>query len=229
MLRRLFHSRFFSKLFYELLPAAIVSVLGTFLINKYARPTDPPPQPVAEAPANAELVRLLREQQAMLADYLKKTAETRQRTGLAAEPETETLKAAERGATQALREAKAAEARAVAAARAGTEAPERKLSRQPPQQRPEKPVPEQAAASEPLQLHPAVGAPAPVQPPPQIAAPVVVMPPAPPRENMAVSTLRDAMSAIERIPARIGDWFTIGAPPRPPEDLPKRNFINVAM
>jgi hypothetical protein len=34
MLRRLFRSRFFSKLFYELLPAAIVSVLGTFLINK---------------------------------------------------------------------------------------------------------------------------------------------------------------------------------------------------
>ena len=72
MLRRLFHSRFFSKLFYELLPAAIVSVLGTFLINKYARPADPPPQPVAEAPANAELVQLLREQQALLAGNASK-------------------------------------------------------------------------------------------------------------------------------------------------------------
>jgi hypothetical protein len=224
-MRRFFHSRFFSKLFYELLPAAIVSVLGTFLINKYARPADP--VPVAEAPANAELVRLLREQQAMLADYLKKTADTRQRTGLAAEHETETLKAAERGAAQALREAKAAEARAVAAARAGTEAPERKPTRQQPQQRPEKLAPEPAATGEPLQLHPAVSAATPVQPRPQIAAPV--MPPAPPRENAAVSTLRDTVSAIERIPSRIVDWFVEPAPPRPPADLPQRNFMKVAM
>ena len=127
MLRRFFQSRVFSKLFYELLPAAAVSVLGAFLINKYARPTDPPPQPVAAAAANAELVLLLREQQALLAEYLKKTAE-RQRAGagVAAVPEAETLKAAERTAAQALRESKAAEARALAAARAGTEAPERK-------------------------------------------------------------------------------------------------------
>lgn len=226
MLRRFFHSRFFSKLFYELLPAAIVSVLGTFLINKYARPADPLPQPAAEAPANAELVQLLREQQALLADYLKKAAEARQRAGLAAEHEAETLKAAERGAAQALREATAAEARAVAAGRASAEAPERKIIRQPLQQV-ERSAPERSVAGEPLPLHPAASTLAPVQPPPQIAAPVP--PPAPPRENAAVATLRDAMSAIERIPSRIGDWFTIGAPPRPPEDLPKRNFMNVAM
>ena len=56
MLRRLFRSRFFSKLFYELLPAAIVSVLGTFLINKYARPGRSAATPVASTSANAELV-----------------------------------------------------------------------------------------------------------------------------------------------------------------------------
>ena len=107
-------------------------MLGAFLINKYARPTDPPPQPVAAAAANAELVQLLREQQALLADYLKKTAErARSAPDVAAVPEAETLKAAERTAAQALREAKAAEARALAAARAGTEAPERKVVRQP--------------------------------------------------------------------------------------------------
>jgi hypothetical protein len=225
MLRRLVQSRFFSKLFFELLPAAVVSVLGTFLINKYARPTDPPPQPVASSEANAELVQLLREQQALLADYLKKTAEVREHAGPAATPEAATLKAAERAATQALREAKAVEARAVAAARANTEAPERKLAR-PPQQPSEKPVAERPANGEPLQLHPAVSAAPAMHPSAQMAAPA---PSAPPQENAAVSTLRNAMSAIERIPSQIGDWFAVGTPPRPPEDLPKRNFMNVAM
>jgi hypothetical protein len=223
MLRRFFQSRVFSKLFYELLPAAAVSILGAFLINKYARPTDPPPRPVATAAANAELVLLLREQQALLAEYLKKTAEARQRAGagVAAVPEAETLKAAERTAAQVLRESKAAEARALAAARAGTEAPERKVVvRQPVQQ------PAPSPPGEPLHLHPAAST-APPPPAPQIAAPA--MPPAPPRENAAVSTLRDAMSAIERIPSRITDWFSEGAPPRPPADLPQRNFMKVAL
>jgi hypothetical protein len=221
MLRRFFQSRVFSKLFYELLPAAAVSVLGAFLINKYARPTDPPPQPVAAAAANAELVLLLREQQALLAEYLKKSAEARQRAGVAAVPEAETFKAAERTAVQALREAKAAEVRALAAARASSEAPERKVVRQPVQQ------PAPSLAGEPLQLHPAVNAAPQALPPPQIAAPA--MPPAPPRENAAVSTLRDTVSAIERIPSRIVDWFSEGAPPRPPADLPQRQFMKVAM
>ncbi len=220
MLRRFFQSRVFSKVFDELLPAATVSVLGAFLINKYARPTEPPPQPVAAAAANAELVLLLREQQALLADYLKKTAEAHQGAGMAAGPDTETLKAAERTAAQALRQAKAAEARAVASNRAGTEAPERKVARQPVQQ------PAPSPAGEPLQLHPVVSA-VPPAPPPQIAAPAT--PPAPARENVAVSTLRDAVSTIERIPGRIADWFSEGAPPRPPVDLPQRNFMKVAM
>jgi hypothetical protein len=226
MLRRFFQSRLFSKVFYELLPAAVVSVLGTFLISKYARPTDPPPQPVAAAAANAELVLLLREQQALLADYLKKTAEAHQGTGTGAVPDAETLKAAERTAAQALRQAKAAETRALATARVSTEAPERKVVRQPLQQ-PEKLTPEKAPVGEPLQLHPAVSAVTPAPPPPQIAAPVA--PPSPPRENAAVSTLRDAVSTIERIPSRIVDWFSEGAPPRPPADLPQRNFMKVAM
>ena len=224
MLRRIFRSRFFSKVFYELLPAAIVSVLGTFLINKYARPADPP-QPVAAAPANAELVQLLREQQALLTDYLKKTAEARERTGPAAVPEAETLKAAERAAAQALREAKAAEARALAAVRASAEAQERKeerkLARQPQQQ------PAQSPAGEPLQLHPAISAVTPREPLPPIAAPAA--PPVPPRENAAVSTLRGAVSVIERIPGRVVDWFIDAAPPRPPADLPPRNFTKAAM
>jgi hypothetical protein len=220
MLRRIFRSRFFSKVFYELLPAAIVSVLGTFLINKYARPADPL-QPLAAAPANAELVQLLREQQALLADYLKKIAEARERTGPAAVPEAETLKAAERAAAQALGESKAAEARALAAARASAEAQERKLARQPLQQSAQPP------AGEPLQLHPAVSAVTPREPLPPIAAPTA--PPVPPRENAAVSTLRGAVSVIERIPGRVVDWFIDAAPPRPPADLPPRNFTKAAM
>src|SRR4051794_36919402 len=67
MLRRFFHSQFFSKLFIELLPATIASAIGAYLINSYFRP-----QPPAAA-ANTEMVQILREQQTLLADYLKKS------------------------------------------------------------------------------------------------------------------------------------------------------------
>jgi hypothetical protein len=44
-----------------------------------------------------------------------------------------------------------------------------------------------------------------------------------------VSTLRGAVSIIERIPGQIVDWFIDAAPPRPPADLRQRNFTNAAM
>ena len=53
MLRRFFHSQFFARLFYELLPATIASAVGAYLINSYFKP--PAPQPQAAASANAEI------------------------------------------------------------------------------------------------------------------------------------------------------------------------------
>src|SRR5947209_494620 len=83
-------------------------------INNYFKP--PAPQPEAATAANAELVQVMREQQALLSEYLKKSAEAHQRADQAVALETDKLKAAERDAIQALREAKAAELRALAAA-----------------------------------------------------------------------------------------------------------------
>src|SRR5215212_3725926 len=106
MLRKFFHSQFFAKLFYELLPATIASAIGAYFINSYIRPPVTP-QPADATPASAELVQLMRDQQSLLSDYLQKSAEARQRADLAMAQEADRLKAAEREAVQALREAKA--------------------------------------------------------------------------------------------------------------------------
>jgi len=247
MLRRFFHSQFFGKLFYELLPATIASAIGAYFINNYFKP-QPPVQTEAATTANAELMHLLRDQQTLLADYLKKSTEAHQRADQAAAQETGRIKAAERDAIAALREAKAAELRALAAAvsRAG-EASERRLAAKPAAA----PVPAAApaivaaplppiersqterAAGEPLQLHQAASAPPHPQaqtqqtqaqnlPPPQAAAPET--------ENGAIAKLKSVVSAVERLPSRALDWFTdTVVPPRPPSDLPPRRFMKAAM
>jgi hypothetical protein len=256
MLRRFFHSQFFAKLFCELLPATIASAIGAYMINSYFKP--PAPQPQAATAASAELVQIMREQQALLSDYLKKSTEAHQHADQAVAQETDKLKSAERDAIQALREAKAAELRALAAAvtRAG-EASERKLAAKstpapaptaaaaPPVQWPpverahvDKAQTEKAVAGEPLQLHQAASA----APQPQIAAqgqnqPQAQPRPASPQEAAAAETdsrafakLKSAVSTVRRLPSRVLDWFsdTI-VPPRPPVDLPPRQFMKAAM
>ena len=265
MLREFFRSQFFAKLFLELLPATIASAVGAYLINSYFKPAPPP-----QASANAELVQIMRDQQALLSEYLKKSTEAHQRADQAVAQETDKLKTAERDAMQALREAKAAELRALAAAvtRAG-EVSERKLAAKsapapalasvPPVQWPQPQVErphldkgqtEKAAAGEPLQLHqaataapqPHVAAQGPVQPPAQAqpqmqtqmqaqaAAPSQANPPAPPEEHGVVSTVKGTVSTLERLPSRVMNWFTdTVVPPRPPVDLPARQFMKAAM
>jgi hypothetical protein len=236
MLRRFFHSQFFSKVFYELLPATIASAIGAYFINSYIKTPDVPPQPAASTAASSELVQLMRDQQALLADYLQKSAEARQRADLAMEQEADRLKAAEREAVQALREAKAAEMRALAAAVRAAETPERRLAAKSPMATPA-PQPDKAidnvTTGEPLQLHQAASAaPAPQlqsqpQPAPQPAPATAAAAPA--HDNGAMATLRSAVSGIVRMPFRVSDWLTEAAPPRPPTDLPQRNFMKAAM
>ncbi|WP_068019601.1 hypothetical protein [Rhodoplanes sp. Z2-YC6860] len=257
MLRRFFHSQFAAKLFCELLPATIASAIGAYLINNYFKPPAPQPQ------SNAELVQIMREQQALLADYLKKSTEAHQRADQAVAQETDKLKTAERDAIQALREAKAAELRALAAAvtRAG-EASERKLAKaaagpatvaalpaQWPQidraqtERPrlDKSQTERAMASEPLQLHqavttaplPPIAAQGPVQAQPQIHTQAAVQqtdPSAEPSEHGVVAKVKSTVSTLERLPSRMLNWFSdTVVPPRPPVDLPPRQFMKAAM
>lgn len=254
MLRRFFHSQFFSKLFIELLPATIASAIGAYLINSYFRPQPP-------AAANTEMVQILREQQTLLADYLKKSTEAHQRADQAVAQETDRLKTAERDALMALREAKAAELRALAAAvtRAG-EASERRLAAKPAAAAPvttsalpqwpkidraqtdrvqaEKAATENVMLGEPLQLHQPAG-PLPQQP--QVPAQAQNQPqaqpqPAPPQQAAAEETghgpigvLKGTVSKLERLPSRMLNWFSDAVPPRPPVDLPPRQFTNAAM
>jgi hypothetical protein len=248
MLRRFFHSQFFAKLFCELLPATIASAIGAYLINSYFRPA--PLQPQA---ASAELVQIMREQQALLSDYLKKSTEAHQRADQAVAQETGKLKAAERDAIQALRDAKAAELRALAAAVTRTgEASERRLAAKPvaaptatsalPVQwpQPDKAQTEKAIAGEPLQLHQATSAAPQPQVPVQAQAqnqPQVQPQPVPPQaaateteENGPVAALKSTVSKLERLPSRVLGWFSdTVVPPRPPSDLPQRQFMKAVM
>jgi hypothetical protein len=239
MLRRFFHSQFFSKLFYELLPATIASAIGAYFINSYIKSPDAPPKPAVSAAASSELVQLMRDQQTLLSDYLKKSADARQRADLALEQETNRLKAAEREAVQALREAKAAETRALAAAARAVETPERRMAAKPSAMasQPDKTPVDKVTIGGPLQLHQAAGASLPpqfqTQPPssPQPApASAAAALPQPASDHGAMAALRSAVSAIERLPSRVSDWLSDAAtPPRPPTDLPQRNFMKAAM
>jgi len=63
--------RFFAKLV-DVLPAALASLIGGFLFTQYQAGYRAAPQPLAEqvAPASAEMLRLVREEHAMILDYL---------------------------------------------------------------------------------------------------------------------------------------------------------------
>jgi hypothetical protein len=131
-----------------------------------------------------------------------------------------------------LREAKAAELRALAAAARAIEMPERRLAAKSPAATPA-PQPDRAGVGEPMQLRQAASAALPLQlqtqpqPSPQPAQATAAA--APSHDNGVIATLRGAVSGIVRLPFRVSDWLTDAAPPRPPTDLPQRNFMKAAM
>ena len=210
MLRTVIHSRFFSKLFYELLPAAIASAVGTLLLSNYAKqPAAEVPQAVAataSTPTSSELMQMVRYQQSLFADYLKKSQEARQ----------EADQAAERTAVLALREARAAETRALAIA-ARTEKSEKRIAWKQPT--------DKAMPGEPMQLAPVANAA--VQTPPQTASTARTTQ----REESGVmGTLRSATATVVGVPSAVtgtvyswarsaAGWFSEDAPPRPPQNL----------
>jgi hypothetical protein len=211
-------SKFYSKLFYELLPAAIASAVGGMVFNHYTKaPVVTPPVAVV-SPTSAELLQMVRDEHALFVDYLKKNAETRQQAELAAEQDAKRVSAAE----QTAREARAAEARALALAAHATEKSEKKVAAKQSSPHPDKAVP-----SEPLQLHAMATVAAPVQP----TAPL----PANSShgdEGFVMAKLRSTAATIESIPSWVrsaADWFSAGAPPRPPVELPQRNFLKASM
>jgi hypothetical protein len=211
-------SRFYSKLFYELLPAAIASAVGGMVFNHYTKaPVATPPVAIV-SPASAEMLQMVRDEHAVFVDYLKKNAETRLQAELAAEQDAKRISVAE----QAAREARAAETHALALAAHATERPEKKLAVRQPTPYPDKVVP-----SEPLQLHAMTTVTAPVQPAPPLAASPMHR-----ADSVIMAKLRGAAATVERVPSWVRsatDWFSGDAPPRPPAELSPRNFLKASM
>ena len=219
-------ARLFSKLFYEILPAAAASAIGGMMFNHYARQPAVTPAVTIAAPANPELMQMVRDDHAFLVGYLKQSAEARQQADLAAERNAKKIKAAEQAAALAVREAKAAETRA-AETRTLTmpthvaEKPEPRLAARQPSQSPARLV----VAEQPQLRQVASAA-------PQIQSPAPAAPAERGDENVVMAKLRDVTATVERIPSLIRsgvDWFSDDTPPRPPASLPEQNFVKASM
>lgn len=72
-------SRFAGKFVHDLLPAALASVIGGMLFSQLGKaPAAPPPQPSGNAQAaGEEMVQMLRDEHALLIEFLKKDAEAK--------------------------------------------------------------------------------------------------------------------------------------------------------
>src|SRR5712671_160430 len=136
--------RFCSKLLYELLPAAIASVVGGLLFSHYAKTPVATPAAAMMIPASAE--------HALFIDTLKKYTDERHQADLIAEKESNRSDAVEQAATLATRETRTAEARALAIAAHTAKRAEKNIS-----EKQSAPYLGKAVISEPLQLHPTVG------------------------------------------------------------------------
>jgi len=122
--------RFLAKVVFEIVPAALASVVGGILFTHYQMGYSGTPKPVVEqaAPASAEMVRLLRDEHAAIVDYLKAQTEA-EKNRLAAEDEASARSVAE--AKAALAAAAIAATPAAAPAIAATPAPTTAVSRRP--------------------------------------------------------------------------------------------------
>jgi hypothetical protein len=66
-------ARFLGKIVLDIMPAALASVIGGFLFTQYQFGHSPAQRPAAEtaAPASAEMMALVRDEHAVIVDYLK--------------------------------------------------------------------------------------------------------------------------------------------------------------
>ena len=110
--------RFLSKLLFDIMPAALASIIGGILFTHYQMGYAGAPRPAAEqaVPASAEMIQLLRDEHAAIVDFLKaQTAAEKSR--LAAEDEASARSVAEARMVTALSAGPAAAAAPVAAPR----------------------------------------------------------------------------------------------------------------
>jgi hypothetical protein len=129
---------------------------------------------------------------------------------------------------EVVRDERLAAVRQPAAEPAIPDAPKRVAAKQPRLNPPPKP-PKPATDDRAMRETAAIAAEAASLAPPQSLAPPALAD----DEHFVVARLRDTAATIRRMPARIGStvagWFEEGAPPRPPADVPERNFVNAAM
>ncbi len=226
----LFLSRFFSKLLTKLLPAVIASaVSGMLFISYYTRPPVTPPVAAIDTPGSAEMMQMVRDEHALIVDYLHKYTEAREQADLTAEQEMLRSRAAEQGAMLAAREARPAEASALAIAAYVVANPEKKTAAIRPAQRLDKTV-----AGNPLQLIHLPNDTTQIQP---VALPTE--PPARPvtytarsDENIFKAKYHEVAAIVQRIPffARsAAEWLSSDLASRLLTQLPERNHLMASM
>jgi hypothetical protein len=83
-----FLARFVGKFVLDIMPAALASVIGGFLFTQYQfGHTSPKPQLEAVTPASAEMLAMVRDEHAVIIDYLKaQTAAEKNKLAAVAEP-----------------------------------------------------------------------------------------------------------------------------------------------
>jgi len=209
MLRKFpFLSRFFSKLLYGFLPAAIVSVVGGMLCSHYARPSVVTTTAAIGTPGNAEMMQMVRDEHARIVNHLQEYTEARQQADLAAEQEMLRSKATEQAAILAAREETAAETKALAIAAHVAEKPKKMVAaKQPPR------VLDKVVVGEPLQLIHMASAATQIQPVGQpTARPArLVTPAARSDENVIKTKFYEVTAMVERIPLWVhsaSEWFS---------------------
>ena len=201
-------SRFFSKLLYELLPAAIVSVVGGMLFSQYTRPAVVAPTAVIGTPASVEAMQMMRDEHALIVNYLQKYTEVRQQADLAAEQDMLRSKATEQAAILAALEERAAETKALALAAYVAKKPKKLIAeKQPPR------VLDKVVVGAPLQLVHTASAATQIQPVGQpTALPArLVTPAARSDENLVKAKLHEVTAMVERIPLwvhSVREWFS---------------------
>src|SRR5271170_1576544 len=108
--------RFLGKLVLDIMPAALASVIGGFLFTQYQFGRSPEQRPalVQVTPASTEMMQLVRDEHAMIVDYLKTQMEA-EKSRLAAQDQ-EGARAAADAKSAAVAAAAAAAKRLAAAA-----------------------------------------------------------------------------------------------------------------
>ena len=231
-------SGFFSKFFFEILPATLASAVAGFLFAHFGMPPfqQAAQQAAAVSPISEEMLKMVHDDHEAFVDYLKKASEKQEAPGAAAQQAEARLKQEEQSAALAIRQAKEAEAKALAATRAA----DRKVAaRTSPQARiatptslapPEAPL-GQLVVNRPPTMAPAqqqFGAAPPPLPTTVIASPAPQTAPAPQPVATRTHPHWSVGGALHRATSSVTGLFSADPPPRPPGTLPQQNFSNAS-